>query len=82
MYNQKKFVFVQLYNVMASNIVGYDPVDDMVGCIRVTFNRHGEREGKLERGNIFQLFPINYIRGRVYVITAHDMEVLLHNIVP
>lgn len=60
--------------------ISTDNVDELK-YIRLSWNRHGEREGMLETGKIFQLCPIDLVRCIIHIVTGHDMFAILHKTV-
>lgn len=68
----RQFVLVQMYKVIYTDALATDNAYDTIECIRLSWDKHGDREGCLANWKIFHFRPIDSVPGRVHFITGHD----------
>lgn len=78
----EKYMFVQYYNTVPEKDVSVDGVDGKFKCIRLKWERSGEAYHDWEQGKVFDLWPLDSVRGRAHVISSNSLVHLLHDTVP
>lgn len=57
-------------------------MDDMLDCLCVKWERHGENNVGRDKGKVFALCPFDSVRGGVHIVRANAFVDMLHDTLP